>query len=348
MIKTNTLIIKSPFGKPVFFSICFLLMLTLIGEVVLRALPVRGKIPIALDAKSAYPELETKKRRLDNFSQNHTIDCFIIGSSTADYGFDVQTFQARLQEDNHNYTCFNFGFEGMMMETTAQMLNMLIRLYQPRLIILGTSAVDFDPGCDEVRWLAKTPWLEYKLGNFSPQGWLADKSFIYQSLLAIPRWRQERYWRELEQTQNEIDAVGWRQKQALYDIDTWLEKIKVNQPLRLKNYHMNPADIEGLKLILSTQQQNDLKIIVVEMPIYTPYMPMYVEGGESVYQKEFKTPLAEIVASYKTPLIDGRELESTIEKKDWKDGFHLGPTGARLFSDWAAAQIAPLLSTSTP
>ncbi len=63
----------------------------------------------------------------------------------------------------------------------------LIQQYQPRLVILGTSFLDYTEGREfqiDERF-KQNDWLEYQTGKFTLSGWLTEHSYAWRTITVL-------------------------------------------------------------------------------------------------------------------------------------------------------------------
>ncbi len=335
IFEASTLKIKSISFKTILFSL-FCLFLILIGyELILRIEGIRSQLPaLSIGQIDRYPELDIKLQRLNELSKTETINCFLVGSSMVDAGIDPQILSLELSKSSGtNYHCFNFGLSGAMVETSVTIMEFLAAQYSPDLIIFGTSAIEFDRTFVETRELGQIPWIQYKLGRFSIEGWLVDHSLLYRSLLSLQKMSSPEF---------KEDYLWWDQLIDQYGLRVWtnqeMDRSGVDEIL-LYDFELNPVDLDQLESIKEFQNQG-IKVEFVEMPIYPAHLDFYIEGGETSYDQLFVEPVTRSLQTQGNTLIRSQPIISEIVTEDgWYNKNHLNFSGAELFSAWLGQQI---------
>ena len=128
---------------------------------------------------------------LDQFRENGSVDCIIMGSSLAEYAVDPVRFaEAYRQETGQAIRCFNFGQPSFTAHDTVLWAAILRHRYQPRLLIWPQSARDYDlnEGAESEGTPADIPWGRYELGEWTLEGWMVRNLTSYRYFKVFQNW----------------------------------------------------------------------------------------------------------------------------------------------------------------
>jgi hypothetical protein len=173
--------IQRPFGRTLIMTAVILVLYFFVGEAVARS--------DRFQAKFAGPTWGSRhahfERQLDHLNHfvNHVgpVDCLFLGSSMVISDIDPLSFANAYQnESGEAIRCFNFGVDGLSALGAAALAKILVADYQPRLLVYGTDARDYavEPEAEDATAILDTPWIRYRLGEFSIMGWLLDTSSL--------------------------------------------------------------------------------------------------------------------------------------------------------------------------
>ena len=315
-----------------------LILLLLAAEALLRSPLADRFLPApTIGREMRFPEVDVKFRRLEQMARRGEVNCFFFGSSMGDAGLDPVVFEAQLRSagitDLH---CFNFSVEAFMAETSADFAEFLVRQYHPRLVIFGTSALEYDAKRDARRGAGQTPWLAYCAGQFSWEGWLVDHSYLYRYLLALPKYRDPGFRQERQISERLVTASGFRSVQRVTQNPAGQLDVLID------SYALNLPDWVGLQRIAALRRTNT-QVIVLEMPVHPEFMPHYLPGGKQTYERDFAAPVAQYLAGEDVLFLrTWPQLAAGLPANAWKDGWHLNADGAYALSSWLAGQVAAL------
>lgn len=335
IFQPRTLQLKTFSFKTSLYTVIIILLILLAAEGVLRIKWVQGWLPApSIGKEDSYPEIDIKLQRLNTLIQSETVNCFLVGSSMVDAGIDPEILSLTLNDSGQNsYHCFNFGLSGAMVETTATIVDFLSKEYHPEMIILGISPIEFDRTFTTTRNIGEATWIQYKLGNFSFEGWLVEHSYTYRYLLTFINMRQPIF---------KEDYMFWEQLLTPNGFRSWtnqtLDSTGINE-VWLKDFELNPVDLIGLKKIAAFQNQG-IKIIIAEMPVHPEFLPYYIEGGEKVYDSHFIQPVLNTFSTQGIPFIRPQpSISSIVPENGWYNKNHLNAEGAKEFSIWLGGKI---------
>jgi hypothetical protein len=283
----------------------------------------------------------------DEVKRNGPIDCIMIGSSMVDTGFNPLAFETGYKEmTGQDIHCFNFGIDASSATSTAALVRIIVEDYHPRLLIVGTDPRDYgvpredrDPAV-----ILNTPWVAYRQGKFSLEGWLLDNSFLYryrQHLGRLARFQYEgTVWSETKLT-NEILPNGFT---PLSKVSTYIndppdpedDSFEATYYTRIySSYQMLHENLEGLDSVLE-YNESGIPVILVEMPV-SDGLYYFFGNGESDYNR-FLTRVGELATMHRVPFWQTEPLDF-IPDNGWVDYSHLNKTGAEIFSTWLGQQV---------
>jgi hypothetical protein len=346
-LKSPTLQIRTVSGQTVWLTVLLLILFTGIAEWVARS--EFFQVPLTPPRMgSRHYELGYKLALLSALARKTGyVDCIMLGSSTVDAGFDPAVFETGYKQmTGRDIHCLNFGIDASTTASTAALVRIVVEDYHPRLLIIGTDprnyAVpreDLDPAV-----ILNTPWVAYRQGNFSLEGWLLDISYLY-------RYRQ--HLGRLARFQ--FDGTLWSNTKMNYEIRpngfSPLSKVStyINAPPNPKDdsfeviyytriyssYHILPENLEGLQSILD-YNESGIPVILVEMPASDGLY--YFFGNREADYNRFLTQVAELAAMHHVPFWRTEPLDF-IPDDGWADYSHLNKTGAEIFSTWLGQQV---------
>jgi hypothetical protein len=278
---------------------------------------------------------------------NGGVDCIMLGSSMVDTGFDPEAFQRGYGEvTGKNTHCFNFGIDASSAASTAALARIIFEDYHPRLLMIGTDPRDYavpeqdrDPAA-----ILDTPWVAYRQGKFSLEGWLLDVSYLYryrQHLARLARFQfEDTLWSSTQQNY-EMLPNGFT---ALGKVSTYInappnpddESFEVRYYTRIFSaYRMLPENLEALESMMAHNRSGS-PVILVEMPV-SDGLFYFFGNGESDYDR-FLTQVGELAGRHRVPFWQTEPLDF-IPDNGWFDYSHLNKTGAAIFSRWLGQQV---------
>jgi hypothetical protein len=278
------------------------------------------------------------------------IDCIMVGSSMVDVGFNPDFFRDGYEETaGQGIRCFNFGIDASSVFSTAALARILIEDYQPRFLILGTDPRDYaiPPTERGPAVILETSWVKYRLGHFSPDGWLLDHSYLYryrQHLSRLIRFNFENtLWSETR-LNFPILPNGFT---ALYKTSTYIndppDPLDTSYEVTYYNqiylsYHMLDENLNALESIMEYNGATT-QVILVEMPV-ADGLYFFFGNGEADYDR-FIARISGLADLYHIPFWRTEPLDS-IPDDGWADYSHLNVKGAEIFSKWLGEQVGRL------
>jgi hypothetical protein len=326
-------------------GLLFFVLLFAAGELLARLDMFQTRLT-APELGSTHRQFETQMHRLETlFKREGAVECIFLGNSMVWGGFDplafTQTYQSKTGQD---IRCFNFGVDGMPASASGVLAEILIEDYHPQLLIYGTDARDYAVTRDarDAVVLLDSPWLQYRQGRFTVEGFLFEHSYLY-------RYR-EQLCRLLRFDYTQLRSGPDRSPTTGYGFDpndrigSFVQTIPDPQDPRgpiqyyfsvLSDYQMLPVNLDGLEKIVA-QNDQDTQVLVVEMPVPETYMYFFANREED-YQR-FINRARQMAADHDVPFVQTTPL-NLIPDDGWVDYSHLNTRGAGIFSAWLGKQM---------
>ncbi|MBV6395668.1 MAG: hypothetical protein HFACDABA_01247 [Anaerolineales bacterium] len=349
-----------PANTALFFSLPLLIILAAFGEALARSSLVQDHIPYQAYGTN-HTQMEIQLANLGAFIRDHGApDCFVFGSSQAFRDVDADEFAAALAAagDGH-YTCYNFGVTGSQVATTALLNKILIQQYRPRLVVIGTSFLDYTKGRDlqiDERFV-KNDWLAYQTGDFSINGWLTEYSYAWRALTILSYSAQYKMnyaevLREAHKWDGEIAPSGFALSQVHINPLIPMEAgFASNLRLEFGDFSVSERNLAALEQIIAESQSVGAKVIVAEMPYHPALLDLKDDHGNPRADRQAILGFQDTVNLRIQQIADDHTItyirvnsSLSIPEDVWFDLYHLNRPGAALFSQWLAAQAAALLT----
>lgn len=326
-------------------AVLFALLLVL-GEAVVRTDVFRAHV-VSTSKGGRHDQFEHQLGRLEAVvAKDGPIDCIVLGNSMVWFGFDTEAFaQGYLRQANQHVRCYNFGVVAMPAAAAGAVAPILVGDYQPNLLIYGTSAQDYaiSRATEDATVIMDMPWLKYRLGQFSIQGWFFASSRTYQYRDTVGRLLrfQDRYLLLAGNYASAKDNYGFVGKEAARQpvsvppdprseetSDKYLYQL-------LSGYEMLPENLVGLEQVMALNGPN-LQVLIVEMP--RPPMSLYFFGDGERDQQRFIDQVHGMAESRGIPFWQTSQ-PPLIPQEGWWDYSHLNTVGARVFGEWLGEQV---------
>lgn len=286
----------------------------------------------------------------DEVERNGPIDCIMVGSSMVDVGFDPASFQMGYYElTGQDIRCFNFGIDASSAVSTAALAKILVEDYHPRFLIIGTDARDYAvPSTDgDPVAILETPWVQYRQGYFSLDGWFLDNSYFYryrQHLSRLAHFNfEDTLWSEtrlnfpiLPNGFTPLSKISTYVNTPPDPMDTSYEVTYYGRIY--SSYQMLDENLAALESMLEHNGPTT-EVIVVEMPV-SDGLYYFFGNGEKDYER-FITRVNELAELHQVPFWRTEPLDS-IPDDGWSDYSHVNVTGAGIFSVWLGEQVGRL------
>ncbi len=182
--------------------------------------------------------------------------------------------------------------------------------------------------------LLKCLFFLYYNGNSTFTGWLFNKFNIPWFFAALPHLHNVDYTADLLGWNKLLDDRGTSRTEIIGDIQ------KGDQPPRLPGFKINPKDMEVLQSTMKNLESQNIKVIVVEMPVHPDYFPYLVEGGDSKYEEQFLLPVTKVLETAQIPFIRTQPIiDNLVDDTCWQNRNHFNNSGAIKFTSFIAQKI---------
>lgn len=349
-MRPGTLRITAPFGRTIGITLILLFLLGGIAEWIVRSdifqapltPPKMGSRHYQLGHKLALLDAEVK--------HNGSVDCIMVGSSMVDVGFAPDIFQDGYYEiAGKSIRCFNFGIDASSAFSTAALVQILMEDYHPRLLIVGTDPRDYAIPSTErgPAVILDTSWVKYRLGSFSPEGWLLDHSYLYRYRQHLSRIIHLNF-------ENTLWSETYLNFPILPNGSTPITKISpyINDPPDpqdhsyeityyteiYSSYQLLEENLGALEDIME-YNKSGTQVLVVEMPV-SDGLYYFFGNGEADYEM-YVNRVSELADLHHVPFWRTEPLDS-IPDNGWSDYSHLNVTGAEIFSTWLGEEVGML------
>ena len=345
-MKEQTLRLKLPFGQTLGLALILFSLLLGAGEVLTRTRVFKSHF-IADARGTRHNQFELQLGRLETIvAIEGSIDCIFLGNSMVWNGFDPEAFaQAYRHRTGQNLRCFNFGVDGMPVISAGALAQILVHDYRPKLLIYGTDARDYavTREAEDTTVLLDTPWLRYRLGQFSFEGWLYEHSHLYryrETLGHIMRF-EKRYLVVIGAYALNRDNYGFGGDEKVGsfvstppDHHSDMGAVQYYSGL-LSDYKMLPENLVGLEQIVRNTRDGT-QVLVIGMPVPETYF-YFFGNGEQDYQS-FLAGVRDVTEANAAPFWPTTALH-LIPDDGWVDYSHLNTKGAQIFSTWLGQQL---------
>lgn len=313
-----------------------LLVAVVLSEGLLRLPAVQRRLPDP-GLGMRQQDLELKIARMDTLA-GRRVPCLVIGSSAVRQGFDPAAFsEGYASQTGSPLECFNFGVNAFTASGTGPLAEVLVRRYQPVLLIYPTVPSDFSPHTDEIAPDLDTPspWLRAQRGEFSLQGWLIEESMLARYTSAIPRWRApDREGRATER--RFLDATltdfGYLPRDRVFNASEppTRDTYAIGFALLGSGYTPSAEDLAGLAQITNLRSP-EMQVILAELPFPAASKVMF-DGGPAGYDT-YLAALRSAALESGVPFWE-QPAYALIPPDGWFDHIHLNQIGAAAFSRW--------------
>jgi hypothetical protein len=345
---TSTLQITTSLGKPIWLTLIVLLLLGGTAECMARSEAFQAPLTPPKMGSRHY-QLGHKLALLDALvRKTGRIDCIMLGSSMVDTGFDPAAFETAYTEmTGRDIDCSNFGIDASTAASTAALTKIIVEDYHPRFLLIGTDPRDYAVPSDDrdPAVILDTPWVAYRQGEFSLEGWLLDSSYLYryrQHLGRLARFQFEDTLWSYTKLNYEILPNGFT---PLREVSTYIndppnpgdDSFEVRYYKSIySSYQMLPENLEGLESIMDYNERG-IPVILVEMPVSDGLY--YFFGNRKSDYSRFLTRVGELATRHHVPFWQTEPLDF-IPDNGWVNYSHLNQTGAEVFSTWLGQQVA--------
>lgn len=318
------------------------IMAALLG--LIENLYLTGTIPTSALSPSmgmAHRQFEVQWDLLEKYVGAHGgVDVIVIGNSAALMGIDPDALEKWYQQaGGGSIRVFNFGVEGVALESASEIGQLLIQEYQPKAILFAGGIENFNPlaGTAASKAILDTGWMRYKMGQFSPTGWLAENSVGFQQYLITRNWMQADFETQMkiaQQLEERILGNGFYPNNSRVsserDQAPSMEDARDAEIFAVYQGHVTGEEnLNHFIELAAAAKKNGTNLIFVEIPKHATFY-MYFEAYEQS-RSEFFEETAGIFDNYGVVFIPVDE--SLIVDNDlYVDRSHMKPEGAMIFS----------------
>ena len=280
--------------------------------------------------------------RFEYFASNHdSIDCVFLGDSTILTGLDPDSFEeAYFEQTGENLECFNFGIGGLTAVGSTDIAQILVREYQPRLLVIGIHVLGFSEAPDSAgsAALLESPWLRYKSGKHDPEGWLFEHSYLYRYRNFFSKLlRMEVEYSQLLQAVEDTPSNGFHPLEGQGPIDvSQPPEPDSDQPYdeayfaALTEFQVLPVNLAALDQLLKLDSRST-RVLAVELPVADTFY-YYFGNGEEDY-KTFINDIDQKFTAHSATFWQTSSLDM-FPYDAWFNRNHLNTEGAEQFSKW--------------
>jgi len=359
-----TLKISRPRNPALLYGAILFVLACIVGEMLARTPFVQARIPYQAYGTN-HTQLELQLNILDKFvRENGAPDCFIFGSSQAFREVDPVAF-ARAYEaaGGEKVTCYNFGVTGSQIWTTSILNKILIQKYHPRLVVIGTSFLDYTEGREfqiDERF-KENDWLEFQTSKFTLGGWLTEHSYAWRALTLLSYaapygMRYSEVLREARKWDGEIAESGFAISQKSIDPSVPVETGFVkNLQQEFGNFGVSERNLSALEETIAFSQQAGAQALLAEMTYHPALLELKDQKGNPRVDKEpilsfigkVNARLNDIAARHEIVFLEF-DPNVSLPETGWFDLYHLNRVGAEVFSRWLGGQAAQVLGPLPP
>lgn len=301
-------------------------------ELTARSRWAGARLPVpSIGGSSRYFDLKTE--HLQNEIESHgRFDCYFLGSSLVLNSLSPAVFgKAYAAATGNPIRCFNAALPGAGSLELAPVARVIVEDYRPALVVYGASPRAM---MQERLDLPSIPWLLYRTGRFTPEGWLVDHSRAYRYYLAGRIWLDPERRKEFLYTPK-IPPDGFvANRGRLEDAETMLSAFEQTYAKRADKLGTR-AQLSGFEQLFALRDQG-VEVAVVQLPLHPLIEAWSDEKPES--RRRGMKQLATLAAEHQVPVF--QPPKDVIPEHGWADLWHMNVVGGVAFSDWLGKRIA--------
>jgi hypothetical protein len=279
---------------------------------------------------------ELQLNGLDRFVESEGgVDCIVLGNSTVLLGVDPQILAERYRaRTGRSLRCFNFGVGGMTAAAAGAVAPILVERYQPRLLVYVVSPRDVGESADGPL-LAQTPWVQYRLGAFTAEGWLVEHSAAFRYYLLYRQWLDPSLW-PAAASSGGTDRAGFLRAKMQLPLSSGLLEHTLRVYSDVARRPLSADALAGFARVLALSGART-RVVVVEAPVHER-VRQWAKRSTSFYAD---ATMALRRAAHRQQVVFWRiPTRRVIPADGWTDFVHLSGPGATKFSEWLGARIA--------
>lgn len=315
-------------------SLALLAALLATCELAARSAAVRARL---LDPSVDSPSrpFEQQLAVLDANARTGPIDCVFLGSSLVLTGLDPDVFAAaQAQAGGRPLRCVNLAVPGMKATDVAMLARIVAEDHHPGLLVYGASYRDFSAQRDGPE-LEALPWVRYRLGEWSPDGWLVDHSAAYRYYLAYRHWADAAQWQLITRGLDLAADGFWPRPPRQVDLAAEIDGARRAMPLA--EQHVAAEQLAALDA-LGALRERGVAVLVIEMPgplAFSRWLtatPTYRDFAAAVRQRLARTGVPYWETWQTVP-------PDVVGDDGWLDVIHMNTRGAAALSSWLGERI---------
>ena len=266
------------------------------------------------------------------------VDCIIIGSSVAWTSLDPRELDAGLREAGARpLRCYNFGLPSLTVEEAAALAQILVADYRPDVLVYGFTARDFRSTAllnDPARVLG-VPWVRYRRGEPSFEGWLAAHSAAYRQALPYRLLLRPRAWTAMRWHDQRPSFDGYQPSGAVGGMSGVVLRPPAAGAVTGDGDRPTPSADAALATLLDLRRAG-VQVVLVEIPVSRAALRAFAPllAGYRSFTRDLRDRASEQGAWFV------HRSAAFLGEDDFGDPVHMNPEGARRWSRWLGGRLA--------
>jgi len=285
-------------------------------------------------------EFDLQLMRLADHAAAGPLDYLVLGASVVSSGVDPRALEAAHRaRSGQALRGYAFGIPALTTEAAAVLASIVVDAHQPSLLVYAFTARAFQaPGAKRQRDpTLEVPWVRYRMGERSFEGWLVEHSAAYRQLLPYRHLLKARAWEQLLVHERRPHVAGFTPNDRIAPPDPQPGRVPDHALLGVVEAPTPPQpDLASLAALVRVRQQG-VDVVLLEMPIH-PQTSAFFRYAE----RDLTTVRARV-----REFADARDIPfwpatepGLIPEHGWSDIGHLNTTGAAAFSAWLGERLA--------
>jgi len=286
----------------------------------------------------------TTQLKVEQMDRLGGVDVVFAGTSMAWQGLVPEVFTANDAAGRAAYNAALAGGVPVVME--PWLLEEVVPRLHPDLVIWGLSSMDFSAAYGEENLERYRDALEARIGWLAAtEQAAADVSALvrYRTILRRPSALMGPGRHQIDHEFSEAAAVlGAGGERLDFVVDTGPERGRQVEA-RLRNYRIDPADIDAVERTASALRSRGIQVVLVELPFPSRYMALHPDGAaDTTRAHETIAALADIL---ELPFVD---LRYGFRDDDFVDFTHLDRGAAARLTMALAGALADITGPAQP
>jgi len=309
-----------------------------LGEIASRSTFIRARLP-APSVGSPSRMLDLQLAKMDALIRTEGgIDCVFLGNSLALFGLDPDAFASAFEaRAGHRLRCFNFAVPGIAASGMVAVAGILARDYRPGLMIYGVTPRDFNDAADAPA-IETIPWIRYRYGTATLDGWLAEHSYAYRYYLTVAGGHLH------DPSSLRKFAAGAPRGFFAHSTSAAFDEAQFERVRRLVSGQMEHAtsdtQLQALDGFLGLRA-TDVQVSLVELPLHLP-LAQWPPDASASYRRVMERVQSRARAAGVPCWTPPPDL---VPADGWLDDWHLNARGAEIFSRWLGDRSARAVAT---